>query len=128
MSVQNYSMDKFAAAKSGKRSFSRFFKSPLNHLQGLIHGQSEKPGSCMICPAGHPDIRRLAQIVGKLPIGETVALSRVREGLDANFKTVIADLNYMIFELRMPIEFSRRGILLKKPVHLCEDCARKAAA
>ena len=102
-----------------------FVRSPLKRLREFIFAPANPLESrrCVICQAGHPDLQRLARIVGKLKVGENVNLAKVRDGLDANFKTVIADLEYLVLEMRLPIEFSRRGILLKEPVALCENCA-----
>lgn len=99
----------------------------FNRLRGLFRAPSKKDGECVICMAGHPDLKRLAQIIGKLPVGEQVQLPKLRDGLDCNFKTLISDLEYLIFELGLPIRFStRRVALLKAPVSLCPIHARIA--
>ena len=80
---------------------------------------------CVLCAADHEDAVRLCQIVGMLPIGQKVQFPVFGKILGVRFKTLSADLNFLIHQLRLPIKgrASGGGIILTEPLRLCKSCA-----
>src|ERR1039457_2596518 len=67
---------------------------------------------CVLCAVEHQDAARLCQLVGILPIGRKVQLSMFPPILGVRYRTVSCDFHFLIHELRLPIERTRRGIKL----------------
>jgi hypothetical protein len=86
-----------------------------------------KKERCAICSSGHPEPRRLARIVGLLPINRRVALRDLREVTGERFETVSRDLHLLLYGLRLPGKRTRSCFRLKAPIAICEDCARAGA-
>lgn len=106
-------------ASTGARSFSRFFLTPLNRLREFI-----SPGPCSLCAVGKSDSKRLAKIIGALPVGRQVRLDVLRKTVGGSFKAVAGDVRRLQQELKLPVEWTRRGITLAAPVQRCKRCAR----
>jgi len=135
----------YNAAQDGRRSFfsrfiapflSRFHKSP-----GSPARTSRRPGfdvtllqwsqfsesataACVLCAADCQDVNRLRQILGLLPVGRIVQPTVVRQIRGGSFKSASDDLCVLMNQLRLPIRWTRQGILLTAPVCLCEHCAK----
>jgi hypothetical protein len=114
-----------SAAFNGGRSFSRLLLKPLARLRAFAFGASKTatPDQCVLCASGHPDPRRLAQLIGRLPVGRPVTLPVLREALDPGFKSEASDLHFLKRHLKLPVTRSRRRFLLKAPISLCKSCA-----
>ena len=131
------------AAQYGRRSFSRFIapllswchKSPesparagrpASNLASLQWSQFSESAaeSCVLCAVDCQDANRLRQLVGLLPVGRKVQLSVIRKILGGNFKSASDDLCLLMNQFRLPIRWTRQGILLTAPVQLCERCAQ----
>ena len=103
----------------GARSFSRFLMAPIKRLKEFV-----SPAPCSLCAVGKSDSKRLAKIIGALPIGRQVRLDVLRKTVGGSFKAVSGDLRRLQYELKLPVEFTRQGITQAAPVQLCKHCAR----
>lgn len=141
------------AASVVMRSFSRLFRQPAKTQPKIVYSAPPSPEGghaisqesslqggkaalqwakfstdealhCPICHSGHPDLARLARVLGVLPIGAKVVLPVISRILGEKFSTVTHDLNFLSCRLKAPIKWNSHGILLQAPFAICGKCVQ----
>jgi predicted DNA-binding transcriptional regulator YafY len=70
---------------------------------------------------------RFLLILKQLRLGQPVRLGHLAKNLDVTTRTIIRDLDFLIYRLDWPIERTSKGVILIKPVTVCPECSKGLA-
>lgn len=78
-----------------------------------------------VIPQLRPAIERFHQIVALLRVNHPVPIQGIADELEVDRKTIERDVDFMMDRLRLPLDRSRRGLILTKKLKICPICVKQ---